>query len=108
MRPGFMRFCSGKFWQLDCCSSTLNKHRFGSQELVRHRGRMTAVLQYSPVPRRSAHALVPACFHSPAHSCSPQTLPNCAVESIDADLFASSISGGGFQPSDENRHKWVA
>lgn len=39
---------------------------------------------------------------------SPQPLPHPAVESIDADLFASSISGGGFQPSDENRHKWVA
>lgn len=37
--------------------------------------------------------------------CAPACLP--AVESIDADLFGSTIPGGGFQPSDENRHRCV-
>jgi hypothetical protein len=27
------------------------------------------------------------------------------VDSIDADLFGTSIRGGGFQPSDESRHR---
>ena len=27
------------------------------------------------------------------------------MDSIDADLFGTSIRGGGFQPSDESRHR---
>ncbi|KAI7845492.1 hypothetical protein COHA_001038 [Chlorella ohadii] len=46
---------------------------------------------WAPAPRRS-NALKERSFE-------------VTVESIDADLFASSISGGGFQPSDENRHR---
>lgn len=47
------------------------------------------------------HTLTPP--PSPVPTAPPALPP--AVDSIDADLFGSSIRGGGFQPSDESRHR---